>query len=100
MNQIYQKSDYKIYKVDDGYIVHNYVMPDFAHTHIKSYNCCLMLINLSIHKQMPHHLSRYLLVSLLRINTDEDYCRKIRDLLANKRQKDYYFNSQKGGRRK
>jgi hypothetical protein len=99
MNQIYAKGTYKIYHTKDGYILHNSGMDGFAHTHIKNYKIAVYLIQLSIHKKVPHHLSRYLIISLLRINSDEKYCRKIRDLLQNHKKKDMYYNSSKGVRR-
>lgn len=100
MNQIYQKGDYKIYHTDDGCILHNSRMEGFAHSHVKNFKTCKYLIDLSIHKRIPHHLSRYLIISLLRVNDDEEYCRKIQELLDNHKKKDMYFNSNKGVRKK
>jgi hypothetical protein len=99
MNQIYNKSVYKIYHTKDGYILHNTSMDGFAHTHLKNYQTAVCLAELSIHKRIPHHLNRYLIISLLRVNDDEEYCKKIRDLLNNHKRKDNYFNSNKGIRR-
>ena len=100
MNQVWQKENFKIYHVDDGYILHNSKMDGFAHSHIKNFKTAVFIADLSIHKRIPHHLSRYLIISLLRVNDDNEYCRKIRELLENKKKKDVYFNSNKGVRKK
>lgn len=93
MNLIYQNGVYVIYRVDNGYILRNVSMDGFAHTHIKSFVCCIDLIKLSLKKKLPHHLSKYLLISLLRINDDEAYVQKINELLTAKNNKtNAYYN--------
>lgn len=92
MIQVYQRKQFKIYHADDCYILHNTEMDGFAHTHLHSIQQCKLLIQLSIEKRVPHDLSRYLLISLTRVNNDEIYLKKINDLLENKRKKQVYFN--------
>lgn len=101
MNQVWQKKNYKIYHADDGYILHNSSMEGFAHSHISHFKTAVFIAELSIHKRVPHDLCSYLLVSLIRVNDDEDYCKKIQDLIDAKRKKDkkYYYNPKKGKRR-
>lgn len=101
MNQIYKDDTFKIYKVDDGYVLHNYRLKEFRHTHIKNYKTCLYLIRLSKHKKSPHDLSKYLIISLIRINDDEKYLVRLNELLENKygNKKDYYINVNKGRKR-
>ena len=101
MNQVWQKKNFKIYHADDGYILHNSDMEGFSHSHIKNFKTAVFIAELSIHKRLPHDLCKYLLVSLIRVNDDEEYCNKIQELLDAKKDKGkkYYFNSQKGVRR-
>lgn len=96
MNQIYSKKHYNIYRVATGYIVHN-TLKEFenGHTHLNGFDSAKYIIDLALHKSIPHHLDRYRLVSLTRITDDEEYAEKIRILLANKKSKDTYYNSRK-----
>lgn len=92
---------YKIFETDDGYIVQNTKMDGFAHSHIKNLNSARWICELSLTKRLPHDMPRYLIISLLRVNDDEVYCKKIEDLLHSKNhKKDMYFNSNKGVRKK
>lgn len=93
MNQVYQRKQFKVYHADNCYILHNAEMEGFAHTHLDSIKQCRLLIQLSLEKRAPHDLSKYLLVSLTRVNDDEVYLRKINDLIEKKRKKPEYFNS-------
>lgn len=82
MNVIYRKKNYNIYRVGNGYIVHNINKPfKTGHTHISNYNTAKTILNFSFHKSVPHHLNKYLLQSIIRISTDISYIDKIRDLL-------------------
>lgn len=96
MNQIYSKKHFNIYRVSTGYIVHN-TIKDFAdgHTHLNGFESAKYIIDLALHKSIPHHLDRYRLVSLTRITEDAEYAEKINELLANKKNKDMYYNSRK-----
>jgi len=102
MNQIYSKGCFKVYHSDDGYILHNASMSGFSHSHIKNYKACIWIINLSLQKKIPHNIPKYLLVSLIRVNDDVEYLRKLNELLEakEKKQKNQYFNSNKGVRKK
>ena len=92
MNQIYQNKQFKVYRGDHCYILHN-CTKDFqeGHTHLQSLNQCKLIIQLSLEKRIPQHLSRYLLISLYRVN-DGDYARKVIELVQNKRKKQVYIN--------
>lgn len=101
MTMIEKREYYKIFRSDDGYIVQNTLMEGFSHSHIKNLKSARWICELSLSKRLPHDMPRYLIVSLLRINDDEIYCQKIKDLLkAKNKKKDYYFNSNKGARKK
>lgn len=96
MYQIYQRKHFKIYKADDGIILHNSLY-DFsqAHTHLKSVKQAKLLIQYSLDKRIPRDLSLYLLISLLRINSGQytkEYSEKIEELIDNKKQRQIYYN--------
>ena len=81
MNEIrtvYQKDKFAVQKVRDGYIVWN-TEKEFkeGHTHISDFDTAKRLISLSIHKEVPRSLSRYLRVSLMRLSNDADYTARI-----------------------
>lgn len=90
MKQIYSKDEFKMYQsADDGFIVHN-TKKDFedGHTHLKSFNQAKYLIDMVRWKRVPHHLSEYLLRSLIRISDDEKYQLEVLELLESKKAKD------------
>lgn len=93
MNQICSKQNYNIYKASGGFIIHN-TAKEFkdGHTHLNSFKSAKYLVDLVIHKSIPYHLDRYRLISLTRITEDEEYKRKIMELLQNKRPKSNYIN--------
>lgn len=98
MHRIYKKREYVIYASESGYIVQNILMKDFAHTHLDNLKTAKLIVNLSLHKRVPRHLSDYLLISLVRVNNDEKYVRQINETLENKRKKEQYYNVNKGVR--
>lgn len=93
MNQIYQRKHYKVYQTDNGYIVHNCKMKDFAHSHIQNYKACLWIIDLLIHKKCPYNIPKYFVISLIRLTDDEKYLEKLNAILDKKsKKKDNYYN--------
>lgn len=92
MNQIYQNKQFKVYRMDNCYILHN-SSKEFAngHTHLESLKQCKLIIQLSLEKRIPQHLSKYLLTSLYRVNEGE-YAYKVMELINNKRKKQVYVN--------
>lgn len=89
--QVYQRKQFKVYKADNSFILHNTELHGFAHTHLDSIKQAKLLIELSLHKRVPNHLSRYLLISLYRINQGE-YADKVNELVENKKRKQVYVN--------
>lgn len=74
-------------------------MKDLAHSHINNYRTCIWLIDLSLQKKAPYNISKYLLISLIRINSDDKYIRKLNEILDKKNcRKEYYRNINNGGR--
>lgn len=86
MVRVYKKNVYVIYSNTEGYIIHN-TTKDFenGHTHLNNFKTAKFIIDLAIHKSIPHHLCTYFLVSLMRISTDEEYIEKINSLYETKK---------------
>lgn len=82
MVRIYKKKEYNIYSDKNGFIIHN-TKKEFStgHTHINNYKTATFLIDLSIHENIPKHLSKYLLESLARITENKTYKEKIRKII-------------------
>lgn len=101
MNRIYKKGDFNIYQFDNEYVVHN-TKKEFkvGHTHIKNFKTAKFIIDLCIHKSIPHHLNLYLLGSLVRLSNDEEYKRKIRELIKVKENKEKKFYYNRGNKQK
>ena len=77
-NQIYRKSNFRIYSEYGVYIVHNTEKPfKEGHTHIHRFNTAKYIIKLAKKKELPKHLSYYLWESLKRLSTDPCFIRKI-----------------------
>lgn len=105
MNVVYRKKNFNIYSAGDGYIIHN-TRCEFSqsHTHINNFKTAKYLVDLAIHRSIPHHLHHYFLVSLYRLSDDEEYTRKIKALINAKENKwgnkQNYRNRPKNFRRK
>lgn len=86
MKRIYKKRSFIIYRVNDGYIVHNTEksFPE-GHTHISNLNTAKRMINVSIRKELPNRLSDYLLESLLRMASDADFKSSIENMRKNRK---------------
>ena len=109
---IYRKIHFNIYSAGNRFIVHNTRM-EFSkgHTHIRNFSTAKFIIELSLHKSIPKHLSNYLLISLIRINDDIEYINKLKIMLheqdlskrkgtSYKSNKPRYMNKRKNIRRK
>ena len=81
MNKVYERKQFIILDGISHYIVINKNKQfKVGHTHVTNYKTALWLIKLSEHKSIPHDISLYLLESLIRINSDEEYLRKLKEL--------------------
>lgn len=94
MNLVYRKKNFNIYSAGNEFIIHN-TKREFSqsHTHINNFKTAKYLVDLAIHKSIPHHLHHYFLVSLYRLSDDNDYTKKIQDLINAKESK--WGNKQK-----
>ena len=97
LQQIYQRGVFKIYK-SEGFILHN-TDKEFSqgHTHLNSFKIAKYLIELITYKRIPRHLSKYLLVSLIRVSDDTEYQRKINELISNKKRKQNCYRGKMHG---
>ena len=93
-----QVGDYKILKASRSYIVKNVKGGYDNHGHFKKLKTCYLIIKLIQTQQVPK--SRYLRESVIRIVTDIDYTNKVKRKIEKDRNRQYYFNSQKGVRKK
>lgn len=98
--QVYCEDTFKIYRVGNGYVVHN-ADYDFVekHTHISQLKTAKQVIYFVKKQKIPKTFSAYLLTSLIRLSDDEHYCQKIQLLLQIRKQKgkkERYVNRRAG----
>lgn len=93
-DKVYERNKYLIFRVKNGYIVYNSKKEfDDGHTHLKHFNACKTLIDLSCKKKLPRSNSIYFISSLIRISDDEKYIEKLKefiDVKTNKTKNKYY----------
>jgi len=90
-------SDFMIMECDNHYVLINKKGNVENHTHLKKKDTCHLLINLVCEKKIPH--SPYLRTSAKRISRNKKYIREIEIKEEKDKQKQHYFNPQKGVRR-
>lgn len=95
-NKIYEKKEFIIFQVKEGYIVYN-TRKSFqeGHTHLKHFEAAKTAIDLVINKKVPKSTDGYYLSSLVRISDDDKYISKINSLIQardQKGKKDKYYN--------
>lgn len=100
MVRVYSKGHFNIYASpsQDAYIVHN-TRKEFkdGHTHLYNFKTAKFIIDLCLHKRIPHDLCLYHLESLRRLSDDKEYTRKLEELIHSKKskKKQMYFNTRK-----
>ena len=79
--KIFQHKEYSIYKVSDGYIVHN-TNKEFriGHTHVRSFSKAKSIVDLCVRKKLPNTLRKWEIESLMRVTNNNTYRNKLRDL--------------------
>lgn len=71
-----------MYVANNSFIVYNIRKPfKSGHTHIAKFSTAKYVTKLAYSRIVPKHLSRYLLISLIRISDSKEYRDKIRQLL-------------------
>ena len=80
--KIFQRKEYSIYRVKDGFIIHNTNLPFKGHhTHISSFHKAKSLVDLCIRKKLPDTPRAWEIQSLLRISNNQTYKNKLLMLL-------------------
>ncbi|MEG1457598.1 MAG: hypothetical protein RSC57_03280 [Bacilli bacterium] len=69
-----------------------------GHTHIKTYNQALYLIDCIIKKKIPNKTNKYFLISLRRLAVDLKYIDRLDSKIENYGNKQQYYNANKGPR--
>lgn len=79
---IYRRKNFIIYDSGDGFIVYN-TKGSFQkhHTHIGNFHTCKYIIDLSIRQYIPKDIPNYLLVSLKRLSTDQNFQDRIDQII-------------------
>ena len=67
------------------------------HTHLKSKRFCKELIDYVVDEKIPKKVSNYILISCIRLSTNENYMQKISELLEARKSKtkQFYYNPSK-----
>ena len=96
-NKIYERKEFMIFQVKEGYIVYN-AKKSFqeGHTHLRHFEAAKTAIDLVIRKKIPRSTQRYYLTSLMRLSDDDIYINKIKELMESRTQKgkkDKFYNS-------
>lgn len=88
-NKIYERKEYMIIKVKNGYVVYN-SKKEFkeGHTHLKNYNMCKVLIDNLIKRKIPRTDNVYILTSHIRVSNDQDYNEEIKQMIIKKKTKE------------
>ncbi len=87
-NKIYERKEFMIFQVREGYIVYN-AKKSFqeGHTHLKHVEAAKTAIDLVIRKKIPKSTHGYYLTSLIRLSEDDCYINKIKELMESRAQK-------------
>lgn len=86
--QVYTRHEFMIIQVAHEYVVVNRTKPfEKGHTHIKNFKTAKYVISQAIRYNIPSDLSPYLLTSLKRITSNEDYAEKLDIVIKNKKNK-------------
>lgn len=67
------------------------------HTHLKSKHFCKKLIDYVVDRKVPKRVGNYVLESRIRLSDDENYIRKVTELLdvRKNKTKQFYYNPHK-----
>lgn len=99
---LYRKDNFVIFKAGHGVIVQN-TSKDFSdgHSHLRNFKSAKDAIRFVQKKKIPKRVRGYYLMTLYRISSDEEYKRKVMELINVREQKggrEGYFNPQRGVR--
>jgi hypothetical protein len=87
-NQVYSRQGFVIFRVYNGFIVHNTGKTyKGGHTHLSKYNACKKAIEYVLYRRIPDKASCYYLTSLLRLSDDIKYSQKLKKLIDSRSKK-------------
>ena len=94
-NKVYEKKEFIIFQVKNGYIAYN-TKKSFkdGHTHLRCFESAKTAIDLVIRRKVPRSTDLYYLTSLIRLSEDLAYITKINDLIKYKEEKSKIKNYQ------
>ena len=76
------------YKLNTDDIIHNMDKRfEEGHTHVKNFKTAKFIIDLAIHKSIPHHLNIRILESIYRISDDNEYRNSIKKIIDKEKYK-------------
>lgn len=87
-NKIFERKEFIIFQVKEGYIAYNTKKAfEEGHTHLKHFNAAKKAIDLVISKKIPKSTNVYYLTSLIRLTNDDNYVEKINELIDTRNKK-------------
>lgn len=98
MSKIKYYKGFEISHCGDGLRVTRLNDENDLHTHLNSLKACYSVIDDVLDEKLPYKRCNWYLISLYRLSTNEDYKRKIQEVLdtrKNKGKKPKYYNSRK-----
>lgn len=80
--KVYQRKEYAIYQVRNGYVVHNTKMKfEKGHTHVHNYYKAKSIVDLAVRKKKPNRPVKWEIECLTRIANDVRYIEKLKELV-------------------
>ena len=80
--KIFQRKEYSIYKVKDGFVIHNTNKKfENGHTHIRTFSKAKSIVDLCVRKKLPNKPCRWEIQSLIRVTDNQTYKNKLMLLL-------------------
>lgn len=80
--KIFQRKEFSIYKVADGFIIHNTNKKfEKGHTHVRSFSKAKSIIDLCVRKKLPSTPKYWEIQCLLRLTNNQTYKNKLLILL-------------------
>lgn len=88
------KYGFNILRSGDGYIVHNTNKPfKEGHTHLTNFQSAKDAVRFSLEHRVPMKANTYFIISLIRINKDPEYLKKLNQRLQELRQFGRYYDN-------
>lgn len=79
--KVYQRKEYAIYQVRNGYVVHNTKMKfEKGHTHVRSFSKAKSFIDLCVRKKLPSRPIAWEVGCLIRIANDVEFIEKLKEI--------------------